>query len=109
LVPHLLAAAAGWKPDHQMPEMVADLLLGACAMQFDAQRVAALVQVQDAALRRLYSLSLYTVDSLRLTASTTPGAQPGASVQGLDAALETLADIQELIQTLFPGDTCISS
>ena len=109
LVPHLLAAAAGWKPGHKTPEMAADLLLSACALQFDALRVAALVQAQDAALRLLYSLSLYGVDSLRLAASTSPGAQPGAGVQGLDAALETLADMQDVIQSLFPGDTCIST
>jgi hypothetical protein len=100
-VPHLLAAAAGWSPEHETPDMVTDMVLGVRTLQFDAIRLAALVQAHDAALRRLYSLSLYAVDNLRM-------GQAGIDI-GMSVCMETLADMQEVLQDLFPGDTCISS
>jgi hypothetical protein len=105
-LPADFASANGWAPTLQVPDSVADLLLGACALQFDAVRLAALVQAQDAALRRIYTQSLYLVDNLRMGAGV---AKSEAAEPFLQAGLETVADMQELIQTLFPGDICISA
>jgi hypothetical protein len=104
-LPDLFACVNHWVPNFQTPDAAATVLLTARALQFDVVRLASLVQAHDAALRRLYSLSLYAVDNLRLAGAPTEGPQ----VQGLQAGLATLADMQEVIEGLFPGDTCISS
>lgn len=104
-LPLMFAAVNAWAPDLKTPDAAADMLLGARALQFDAVRLAALVQTHDTALRRLHSQTLYLVDNLRLA-----GANPGpAAAPFLSAGLETLADMQDALQDLFPGDTCISS
>lgn len=104
-LPLMFAAVNGWAPSLKTPDAAADVLLAARALQFDAMRLATLVQDHDAALRRLYSKTLFLVDNLRLAGATAgPAAAPF-----LSAGLETLADMQDAIQDLFPGDTCISS
>lgn len=95
-------------PDEQPDNDIEELAYSVRAMQFEAMRLAALVQTHDATLRRLYTLSLYAVDSVRLATAARPNAQNDAVLQGTDAALETLADMQAAISALFPADDCIS-
>lgn len=105
VLPSVFCAANKWQQDFKTPGLAADVLLAARALQFDATRLAALVQTHDAALRKLYSQSLYLVDNLRLAVAT----QSKPAAPFLAAGLNTLADMQEVIAALFPGDTCISS
>lgn len=113
-LPYLLASAANWQPDHKTPDVVTEMLYDARAMQFDAMRLAALVQAQDAALRHIYSLTMDLVDSCRLARSTmiAPGMpevapSAGAVVVALalaDLVEDGLADMQQHIAAQFPGE-----
>lgn len=110
VLPHMMAALANWQPDHKAPEMVADMLYDARAMQFDATRLAALVQAQDAALRHLYSLTIDLVDACRMARSTViapgmPEVAPSAGAVALaDLVEDSLADMQQHIAAQFPGE-----
>lgn len=100
---YLFECAKTWAPGKPHPAAIADMQQWACSMQFDAQRLQTLVQGQTQALRRLYSLSLYAVDCLRIADGLNPQAPPVA-VEHLAACINTLADMQEAIAALFPGE-----
>lgn len=51
------------------------------------------------ALRKVYSQSLYAVDCLRIAIANSP-----VPVLGMSDCMETLADMQEAITAVFPGD-----
>jgi hypothetical protein len=69
------------------------------AQQFDAARLATLVNSQTQALRRLFSLSTYVVDQLRFLA-----AQMQVPANEDFVCMATLGDMQEQIKALFPGE-----
>lgn len=69
------------------------------AQQFDAARLVILVNSQTEALRRLFSLSAYAVDQLRLLA-----AQMQVPANEDFACMATLGGMQEQIKSLFPGE-----
>ena len=109
-LPYLLASAANWHPDHKTPEVVTEMLYDACAMRFDATRLAALVQAQDAALRHLYSLTIDLVDACRMARSTTiaPGMPEVAPSEGAvalaDLVEDSLSYMKQLVAAQFPGE-----
>ena len=56
---------------------------------------------QTLALRKTYAISLYAVDCLRIGMA---GLDAATAQAYLGACLDSLADIQECIQSVFPND-----
>lgn len=89
------------------------LLIAARTLQFDAERLALLLDDQADADRQLYALTVEAVDACRMARATAleePGPDPQVQVRALANAVELLmADMQELLAARFPGEASLGA
>jgi hypothetical protein len=85
------------------PDCAEELKTGTRMHQFDADRLGALVDAQDKALRGVFALTLELVDRLRV-ASAYVGKNTVEAGVFINYAADQAADIQAKICELFPGE-----
>ena len=86
------------------PPIAHELRVAGRLLEFETARLARLVNLQTQTLRGLFANSLQVVDELRFSSAYLEKS-PSETLKWINTALNTIADMQEAIEALFPGES----